>query len=44
MSAGGEPAEQDPWRLAAAAAKEYYETDLEAVEWAMFAGDMLDDP
>ena len=36
-------AEEDPWRLAAAAAKEYYETDPEAVEWAMFAGDTLDE-
>ena len=36
-------AEGDPWRLAAAAAKEYYETDPEAVEWAMFAGDTLDE-
>jgi hypothetical protein len=34
---------EDPWRLAAAAAKEYYETDPEAVEWAMFAGDLLDE-
>jgi hypothetical protein len=35
-------AEEDPWRLAAAA-KEYYETDPEAVEWAMFAGDTLEE-
>jgi hypothetical protein len=35
--------EADTWRLAAAAAKEYYETDPEAVEWAMFAGDTLDE-
>lgn len=32
-------AEEDLWRLAAAEAKEYYETDPEAVEWAMLAGD-----
>lgn len=40
---GADLAEQDPWRAAAAAAKEYYETDPEAVEWALFAGDTLDD-
>jgi hypothetical protein len=28
---------------AAAAAKEYYDTDPEAVEWAMFAGDTLEE-
>ena len=39
--AGAMAAEEDPWRQAAAAAKEYYETDPEAVEWAMFAGDTL---
>src|SRR5437899_2136813 len=33
---------EDTWRLAAAAAQEYYEMDPEAVEWAMFAGDTLD--
>jgi len=37
------PAKEDPWQLAAAAAKKYYETDPEAVEWAMFAGDTLDE-
>jgi len=40
---GAELAGQDPWAAAAVAAKEYYETDPEAVEWAMFAGDTLDD-
>jgi hypothetical protein len=36
--------EQDPWRRAAAAeAKEYYETDPEAIEWAMFAGNTPDE-
>jgi hypothetical protein len=37
--AGAELAGPDPWQSAAVAAKEYYETDPEAVEWAMFAGD-----
>ncbi len=36
-------AEQDPWQRAAAEAQEYYATDPEAVEWAMFAGDALDE-
>jgi hypothetical protein len=40
---GAELAGQDTWQAAAVAAKEYYETDPEAVEWAMFAGDTLDD-
>src|SRR5205085_12360666 len=35
--------EADPWRLAAEAARDYYETDPEAVEWAMFAGDTRDE-
>lgn len=34
---------EESWRLAAMAAKEYYDTDPEAVEWAMFAGDTLDE-
>jgi hypothetical protein len=33
----------DTWRMAAAAARDYYETDPEAVEWAMFPGDTLDE-
>jgi hypothetical protein len=40
---GAELAGSDPWQAAAVAANEYYETDPEAVEWAMFAGDTLDD-
>ena len=40
---GVELAGPDPWEAAAMAAKEYYETDPEAVEWAMFVGDTLDD-
>src|SRR5262245_26934372 len=43
LPAASVAAEEDAWRLAAAAAKEYYETDPEAVEWAMFAGDTLDE-
>jgi Arc/MetJ-type ribon-helix-helix transcriptional regulator len=36
-------AKEDLWQVAAAAAKEYYDTDPEALEWVMFAGDTLDE-
>src|SRR4051812_29221333 len=41
LSTSALDAVEDTWPLAAAAAKEYYETDPEAIEWAMFAGDTL---
>jgi hypothetical protein len=43
VAPAAELVEKDPWRLAAIAAKEYYDTDQGAVEWAMFAGDTLDE-
>jgi hypothetical protein len=45
VSPPGDPvsAMANTWEMAAAAAKEYYETDPEAVEWALFAGDTLDE-
>lgn len=37
------PGGEDPWLRAALAAKEYYDTDPEAVEWAMFVDEPADD-